>query len=139
VFFLDACMHMCKYEFFEWFWMPCMFDGHKFPFCFVLDKYFRTILQVLDRFEGQTFTCEYKYDGERAQVCVVICIYTYTCTQFSPYVSAREIAHHVFIDIHTSYYLSKSFRRCIYSRTVRSKFSVGILKTIPQNTLILSQ
>ena len=26
------------------------------------------ISEVLDRFEGQTFTCEYKYDGERAQV-----------------------------------------------------------------------
>jgi alkylhydroperoxidase/carboxymuconolactone decarboxylase family protein YurZ len=26
------------------------------------------IREVLDRFEGQTFTCEYKYDGERAQV-----------------------------------------------------------------------
>ena len=26
------------------------------------------ISEVLDRFEGKTFTCEYKYDGERAQV-----------------------------------------------------------------------
>jgi DNA ligase-1 len=26
------------------------------------------ISEVLDRFTGHTFTCEYKYDGERAQV-----------------------------------------------------------------------
>jgi DNA ligase-1 len=28
----------------------------------------RAISDVLDRFEGKTFICEYKYDGERAQV-----------------------------------------------------------------------
>ncbi|KAI9146124.1 hypothetical protein BKA69DRAFT_1153542 [Paraphysoderma sedebokerense] len=28
----------------------------------------KSITEVLDRFEGKTFTCEYKYDGERAQV-----------------------------------------------------------------------
>jgi DNA ligase-1 len=28
----------------------------------------KSLTQVLDRFEGLTFTCEYKYDGERAQI-----------------------------------------------------------------------
>ncbi|KAJ3083298.1 tRNA ligase [Quaeritorhiza haematococci] len=28
----------------------------------------KSLSEVLDRFEGMTFTCEYKYDGERAQV-----------------------------------------------------------------------
>lgn len=28
----------------------------------------RSITEVLDRFEGMPFTCEYKYDGERAQI-----------------------------------------------------------------------
>lgn len=28
----------------------------------------KSLTEVLDRFEGKKFTCEFKYDGERAQI-----------------------------------------------------------------------
>lgn len=37
----------------------------------MLAKPTRSISEILDRFQGHEFTCEYKYDGERAQVHVL--------------------------------------------------------------------
>jgi len=34
----------------------------------------KSITEVLNRFENLTFTCEYKYDGERAQVYYILYI-----------------------------------------------------------------
>ena len=39
----------------------------------MLAKPTKAIGEVLDRFEGKRFTCEYKYDGERAQVSIEYC------------------------------------------------------------------
>jgi len=38
----------------------------------MLAKPTKAIGEVLDRFENKKFTCEYKYDGERAQVYIYL-------------------------------------------------------------------
>ena len=48
----------------------------------MLAKPTKAIGEVLDRCEGKTFTCEYKYDGERAQVLASFCFLQFLTTDF---------------------------------------------------------
>lgn len=36
----------------------------------MLAKPTKAVSEILDKFQGMEFTCEYKYDGERAQVII---------------------------------------------------------------------
>ena len=65
----------------------------------MLAKPTKAIGEVLDRFENKRFTCEYKYDGERAQVRIIavyLCISAHDvrrCTgwRMAPLACSQEI------------------------------------------------
>ena len=42
----------------------------------------KALTEVLDRFENLKFTCEYKYDGERAQVFNESCAFYFIISRF---------------------------------------------------------
>ena len=68
----------------------------------------KSLTEILDRFENIEFTCEYKYDGERAQVLLHI----YTNLLVFTHVMLR------FIDLKTELYLSTVETLKIYLKNI---------------------
>lgn len=45
----------------------------------MLAKATKGVSEIVDKFQDKEFTCEYKYDGERAQVLIVPFIFSHYC------------------------------------------------------------
>ena len=87
----------------------------------MLAKATKSVSEIIDKFQGLEYTCEYKYDGERAQV--LSSLMTVQSLYFDP-CSSQLTLHNL-------------ESRYIAWRMVQQRFIVGMLKETPESIQML--